>query len=204
MKRQPTEVRRAQIAEAALTIIARDGTRRFTTASIAREVGLAEGTIFRHFTDKRDIVGAAIRHLESLMFPIDAPPPPEDPLAELRAFLASRVALLRAHPGFLRVLFSNEIGQAAPGSAFDLLGTLRQRSVATILSCLERGRAAGQVRDDVSTAVLFSLIHGLLLSQVFGGGQLSEQFGLERDLNTLWQGVERLLRAPPAPAAARD
>ncbi len=200
MTRLPTEVRRKQIAEAALTIIARDGVRRFTAASISREVGLAEGTIFRHFTDKRDIIGAAIHFLDGLMFPADAPAPPPAPLAELRSFLAARVALLRAHPGYLRVLFSNEIGQAAPEGAFDLLGSLRQRSVSTIMSCLRRAQQAGDVRADLPIETLFLVIHGMLLSQVFSGPQLERQLGFCADFDSMWQGIERLMVVAPGAA----
>ena len=203
MTRLPTEVRRKQIAEAALTIIARDGVRRFTTASISREVGLAEGTIFRHFTDKRDIIDAAIRFLDGLMFPADAPAPPSAPLVELRSFLAARIALLKAHPGYLRVLFSNEIGQAAPDGTFDLLRSLRQRSVATIISCLRRAQDAGEIRGDLPIETLFLVIHGMLLSQVFSGPQLEQQLGFHTDFDRLWQAIVRLMViAPDATPAA--
>lgn len=193
MKRLPTEVRRQQIAEAALTIIARDGARRFTTASIAREVGLAEGTIFRHFKDKADIIDAAIRYLEALMFPEDAPPPPAEPLEELRVFLTGRIALLQAHPGYLRVLFSNEIGHAVPGVTLSRLHSLRERSVGIIMRCLKQAQAAGQVRADLSLHTLFMVIHGMLLSQVFSGPQLAAQLGFSQDAEVLWRGVTQLM-----------
>ena len=66
--RRPTEERRQQIAEAALRIISGKGVHRLTAQELGREVGIADGTIFRHFKDKAEIVRAAVSHLEGVLF----------------------------------------------------------------------------------------------------------------------------------------
>lgn len=51
-----TEERRAQIADALLTVMAREGYGRATIAAIAREAGLTPGLLHYHFESKREIL----------------------------------------------------------------------------------------------------------------------------------------------------
>jgi AcrR family transcriptional regulator len=55
----PPEERRAMIVEAALPLILEFG-ERVTTRQIADAAGIAEGTIFRAFTDKDDVIQAVV------------------------------------------------------------------------------------------------------------------------------------------------
>jgi len=52
MNRESTEVRKQQIIEASLKIISEKGLGSLTTAEIAKEIGISEATIFRHFNSK--------------------------------------------------------------------------------------------------------------------------------------------------------
>jgi AcrR family transcriptional regulator len=55
----PPEERRAAIVQAAIPLIIRDGLQ-VTTADIAAAAGIAEGTVFRVFADKRAVVSAVV------------------------------------------------------------------------------------------------------------------------------------------------
>ena len=54
-RRQPAEVRRDQLVQAALRVFARAGYRSAGTLEIAREAGVGEPTIYRYFGDKKDL-----------------------------------------------------------------------------------------------------------------------------------------------------
>jgi AcrR family transcriptional regulator len=66
--RRSAEARRREIADAALCVIAAEGLGHFTALAIAREVGLTDGALFRHFPTKDAIVDAAIDRFEELLF----------------------------------------------------------------------------------------------------------------------------------------
>lgn len=53
--------RRAQIVAATIAIIAERGLHGWKTAEVARQVGISEPTLFRHFKSKRSILAAAVR-----------------------------------------------------------------------------------------------------------------------------------------------
>ena len=54
-RRQPAEIRRDQLVQAALRVFARAGYRSTGTLEIAREAGVGEPTIYRYFADKKDL-----------------------------------------------------------------------------------------------------------------------------------------------------
>jgi AcrR family transcriptional regulator len=54
-RRQPAEIRRDQLVQAALRVFAHAGYRSTGTLEIAREAGVGEPTIYRYFADKKDL-----------------------------------------------------------------------------------------------------------------------------------------------------
>lgn len=56
MKREATEKRRKQIKKAVLKIIAKEGLHNLSIRNLAKQVGITEGAIFRHFKSKRAII----------------------------------------------------------------------------------------------------------------------------------------------------
>jgi AcrR family transcriptional regulator len=58
--KQAAEVRRETVLDAAIRVFARTSYRAAGTAEIAREAGIAEPTIYRHFDSKRDLYLAAL------------------------------------------------------------------------------------------------------------------------------------------------
>ena len=55
-----TQIRREQIAEAALELLASRGLRAVSVAAVARRVGLVPSGIYRHFKSKDEILQAVL------------------------------------------------------------------------------------------------------------------------------------------------
>lgn len=165
-KRLSRAERRQQIVEASLHIIAEQGLRSFTTAAVASEVGLAEGSIFRHFTSKEEIVGEVIRYAGELLT-AEIPPPSADPVERLRQFLLARVRLIRERPGLFRILFSDQLSQAASERDVEAVEALKRRSFGFVRECLDEASRRGMLAEGVDPAVLFLVVRGMALSLVF-------------------------------------
>jgi AcrR family transcriptional regulator len=59
---------RAKLMQAAARVVARDGMEAATTAAIAAEASVAEGTLYRHFESKDDLLIAAYRQMKQVVF----------------------------------------------------------------------------------------------------------------------------------------
>lgn len=161
--RERSEVRREQIVEAALRIIAIDGLGKFTTAAIAKEVGLTDGAIFRHFDSKEDIVQAAIERVEAALF-TGFPPKHRDPVERLGRFFVGRVQAVTSLPGVAHLMFSEHLAQAAGPVGVVKVREFQQRTVDFVRGCLLEARSRGRLRDDADVEDLFVLVRGALLA----------------------------------------
>lgn len=165
-RRLSTEQRQRQIAEAALELISRRGVSGFTTSAIADKVGLAEGTIFRHFSNKQEIALAAISLLEQRLeesFPDDC----GDPLERLGYFMRHRFQLVITHRGVFRAFFSDQLAMAAGQEGVDRMEQIKHRSLEFLTQCLHDAREQGELRGTASAEFLLRVIQGTVHAFLF-------------------------------------
>ncbi len=62
------DIRRVQIKQAAKEIIFQDGLQKLSTRNIAAKVGISEGTIFRHFGTKKEILLDLVNDVKTELF----------------------------------------------------------------------------------------------------------------------------------------
>lgn len=108
MKKQNTEIRQEQIKQAVLDIIYSDGLRKLSTSNLARHIGMSEGTIFRHFATKQDIILSIIKDVQtdfigSLRIIANSDGEPEE---RLKSFLCQTVNYLTQNKGITMLMFS--------------------------------------------------------------------------------------------------
>lgn len=66
-QRENTQVRRRQIVSAARKLIVKYGSEHVTVRRLAKEIGVSEGAIYRHFQSKRDILSFLINDIEDTL-----------------------------------------------------------------------------------------------------------------------------------------
>jgi len=166
-----TETRQHQIAEAALRVISEQGLSRFTTKAIAAEVGITDGTLFRHFQDKEAIVLAAIRVLDAQMFS-EGSQKGLDPVTALEKMFRSRARFIGGEGAIGRLVFSDELSRVAGRAGQEALQKLRERNLQHLARSVRAIRSAGRLKADLSNEQLSLLIMGQLLT-----------FGVRKSLN---------------------
>jgi AcrR family transcriptional regulator len=190
--RESTELRQTQIADAALKVIAESGLGRFTAAEIAKEVGISDGGLFRHFPNKEAIVMAAIERADELLFA--QLPTDKDPLMRLREFFFQRVSQLQGRAGIARILFSDQLAQAAGPAGVNKVKEIKQQSFAFIHSCLVEARKAGILREGTTLEDFILILQGTALGFAFlDSARPMESFNKSR-LNRVWSLLEGLIR----------
>ena len=193
-KRLPTAQRQRQIAEAALRIISTRGGHRLTAAALADQVGIADGTIFRHFGNKGEIVDAAIDLFQAAL---ESTFPAEDgePLDRLALFFVNRLNLVRRNPDLLRLAFNDRLAEAAGEQGARRIGRLIQRSVTFVHSCLAEAQDRGAVPRDASPILLTWMVIGVIRGAATRGPQGAA--GANTLFSTrpeqVWKQLERFL-----------
>lgn len=202
------EVRRRQIVEAALRLLADEGLGAVTTRRIAAHLGLTEGALFRHFANKQAILTAGLDHLERLMFP-DGPAIPEDgaadPLATLEAFFRRRVALVAGPLALGHLVFSEQLIHATGDEGRRRIAAWRARSASFVSGRLLQLAAQGRLRRDLPAEALVPVVQGQILGFVVERAIEGAAQGPPADkVSAAWRTLVTLLVAPVAERAGPD
>jgi len=192
--RKPAADRRREIADAALRVVAAQGLGRFTSLAIAREVGLSDAALFRHFPSKEAIVDAAIDRVGEVLFE-DLPPEEADPIDRLGAFFRRRVEVIRSNPGISRLVATDELARAGSAEAAARVAGFRQRSVGFMQACLEEARRRRLLAPELHAEEAVVVVRGSLLALAHAPTSAAPAAALAP---RVWAALESFLRGPRA------
>lgn len=188
-----TATRRRQVAEAALQTVAQDGVARFTTRAVAARVGISEGTLFRHFGSKAEVVLEAMKLLE---VGIDAGlERSDDPRGDLERFFRHRAAFVGAQSSVGRLIFSDELVHLAGEEGRAQVSSWRERSVAFMMDRLGALQPGGELRSELDPPAMCMLVQGVLLTfamqaSLAQGGTFDE---LQVRIDDAWRALHVVL-----------
>ncbi len=194
-KRKPTDVRKREIIDVAIDIIAFDGARAFTAKNIAAAVGMTSGGIFRHFESMEAIVGEAIGRIEDVLA-ADFPSEIGDPLERLKIFFLNRSRTILTHPSISRLLLSDHLEQTAGVEAAKRLVKAKTRSIKFIHECLKEAKQKGFLGDVVETEAATSIIIGAILSLSHRRSQVANTSQGDKVSEAVWPMIAHMLRKP--------
>lgn len=105
-KRRTPEERREEIIKAAVSLFARQGFERTTTREIAAAAGISEGTIYKYFASKQEILFAFVQPTIFSSLPdLFQRYANMDDREILRAFIADRLSLWEQNQDLMRAVF---------------------------------------------------------------------------------------------------
>jgi AcrR family transcriptional regulator len=149
---RPARLSQERIVETALGLIDEGGLEAFTMRALAAELGSDPMAIYRHFSNKAELLGAIS---DALLADIGAPAEGTDWRAEVDRLATRARARLAEHPGLVAVLVE------AP---------LTPSSMAVTAEAVEMLQVAGFTREVAAAAVdaLFSYVLGYALIEHAG------------------------------------
>jgi AcrR family transcriptional regulator len=185
-----TQVRREQIAEAALDLVASHGVRRLSIASIARRVGLVPSGIYRHFKNKSDVIDAVLDLVEMrLRANVEAAKAETaDPLERLRGMLVRHVQFIREGRGggVPRIVFSDEVF----GDQMQRKARVRQilnDYLAEIQAAVRQGQQQGRIRPDAVPETVSLMFMGMVIPAAILWHLTDGGFNVTQHAGRAWQ-----------------
>jgi AcrR family transcriptional regulator len=160
-RRRPAE-RPAEIIEAAATVFGRQGYDRATTREIAALAGVSEGTLYRYFDSKRDILLAVIDQMgESHVHALDGLEPGtfEEVLARM---VAQQMHAAARHP-LMILMLQQAMLDPEVGRHFDALIAETQDRIMERFRQLVAAGAVRPVAPFVAEEALGSMMMGLTI-----------------------------------------
>lgn len=167
----PAQQRRFVTVKAVVELAAEQNPTDITTAAIAKRMGLTQGALFRHFTNKSEILEEVMTWVTTrLLGKLDkAMLGAASPLAALEAMFMAHVDFVVKHPGVPRLLFG-ELQRAEKTASKDLVQRLITRYQERLHRLIEKGKAVRELDTGLDTeaaAILFiGTIQGLIMQSL--------------------------------------
>ena len=191
--RKSSAERREEIARAVLHIIGRRGLTSLTMSTLAAEIGVTSGALFRHFQTRDDILREVVRHGVAKIdrtFPDKSLPP----LGRLFTLARNRIRLLGPDPGLAWLLRSEQAYLTLPKDAVNELRDVARRSRRFLLKAIRDGAADGSIRSDIPPEVLLVPIIGTIHTLIGTPGASQYAQGKQhRNTSRVLAALERMI-----------
>ncbi len=193
VERLSTDVRRKQIARAALELIASQGLSALTMEGLARRVGLVPSAIYRHFENKDRLLDALLDLIrEGLLANVaKARAHTGDALERLRALLGLQVRFIRENRGLPRIVFSEQVYVGSPERRAQVYGII-QAYLREVERIIEEGQRRGRVCGDIPAATLAVVFLGLVQPAAVLWHMSEGEFDVDRHAERAWRAFERM------------
>jgi AcrR family transcriptional regulator len=163
--RKNTVERKKEIVDAVLKIIGERGLSSLSTKTIAEEVGVTTGALFRHFPSLQEILREVTRFAISQIeetFPDDS----LAPLERIKLLAKNRIMLLNSCNGLAWLLKSEQAFLTLPEDSVENLRSMMKRSKRFLLKSINDGISEGSIRNDIEPEVLIVPIMGTIHSMI--------------------------------------
>ena len=173
LRRKPAEDRNSEIIEALLHLADRIGPDRLTTNDIAREVGVTQAAIFRHFPTKAELwaeAGVVIANRLAAAW-AQAQATQATPQGRLRALIAAQLQQIETCPALPAILHSRELNVDNADLRDRFRGLLMQYQghlVANLEGMIADGSLARHILPQDAAVLLTSLVQGIAIRWSLG------------------------------------
>ncbi len=159
-----TRIRREQIVQAALSLVATDGLKRLSVARVARRVGIVPSALYRHFSGTDEILDAVLAAVQERLAGNVRAAREEgsSALGRLHALLCRHVAMLQEHPGLPRLVFSDDAYAGHPKRRLQMYKGIRAY-LERVAEMVRQGQESGEVDRAVDPAAAALLFLGLVM-----------------------------------------
>jgi len=185
-KRQ-TEIRREQIARAALELIAAQGVTSLSVAAVARRVGLVPSAIYRHYKSKEAVLDAVVEHVEERLFAnvVAAAEETADALECLHRLLRRHVHMIRENEGIPRFVFSEDTYAGRPARKARVFTMIRSY-LRLVTGIVVRGQEEGNIRPELPAPTVALMFLGLIQPGAILWHMSEGGFDVTREVEKAW------------------
>jgi len=186
-KRENTAVRKKQIIDAVRKVIIEYGSEHVTVRGIAKEVGISEAGIYRHFRSKKDILSLLAEHIEeNLIGDLTRTSTSGDTFLEiLDSILRTHLSAIEQRRGISFQVIAEIVSLGDKELNQKISGTIN-KYIALLKDLLSEGVKRGEVRDDIELEAAATLLFGMMQGLVNIWTLSNYSFALEEKYVLLW------------------
>lgn len=190
----PTEVRKEQIVEAALSILSDRDIKKLKMTDVAEHMGLAPSALYRHFKNRDAMLSAVLEHIRTKLYRNleSVRQSTDDGVERLREMLFRHARLISEQQGIPRIVFSDE-----------LWGQKRERRqrmyrivtgyLAELEDMVREGQQGGQIRKELDARLVARMFFGIIQPAALLWHMSEGEFDLDGHIAASWGFFRDLL-----------
>lgn len=195
MNKLSTEIRKEQLIRGVLKVIARDGTKRLSVASVSREIGLVPSALYRHFHSKDQMLSAVLDYIVGRIQHNfhEVCEETEDPLLRIQRFLQRQLKLIKESPAIPTVVFAQGLFSEDPyrrKKIFNTFDQFRHR----LTTMVKMGQRSGTIRHDISAETVVLLWVGIIQPAALLYYLSNGHYDLERHGRRAWKMLKDMIQ----------
>ena len=187
-KYKNTAVRQKQIIDAARKLIIKYGSEHLTVRRIAKEVGISEGAIYRHFKSKRDILSFLADYIEDDLLGgvvVKADVSGYTWLETLDSIIRKHLSAIEQRRGISFQVIAEIISLGDKKLNRKISDTIN-KYITRLKDLLTEAARAGEVREDINLEVAATLLFDMIQGLVNTWALSNYDFDLQQKYLPLW------------------
>jgi len=186
-QRKNTQVRQKQIVSAARKLIVRYGSEHVTVRRMAKEIGVSEGAIYRHFKSKRDIIHFLIGDIENtLIGDIEKNYTGKlNPLETLENIIAGHISSMEQRKGVVFLVIAEIVSlgdKKLNKEVYDVIEKYLERIKLILADGINEGLLRPDLDLDAAAILFFSMSQGMV--DIWALSQYN--FDLNNQYKSIW------------------
>lgn len=186
-KHENTLVRQKQIVSAARKLIVKFGSEHVTVRKMAKEIGVSEGAIYRHFKSKRDILSFLIDDIENTLVADlkNSYSPDLSTLENLERVMINHMSTIEQKKGVSFQVIA-EIISLGDKKLNKKIYNVINKYIGCIRDMLSEGVNAGIIRQDIDIDAAATLLFGMTQGLVNIWALSNYSFDPQQKYASLW------------------
>ena len=182
--------RQKEIIEAAICLIARNGIEGLTTKALSACVGISEPALYRHFSNKAEIVRAMIACFDS---DVENLKNTQSGWQFIKAFFANRIEQVMTEPALANIIYSEELF-IHNGDYAGLMKEMMHKHRNMIMENIVIASKNGVIRNDIAPEMVFRMLAGSLRLLIKQYGMSGNAFDLCSESTILFNTWDTLFK----------
>lgn len=201
-KRLPRDQRVAAILDVSREVLRERGSQQFLTSEVAERCGTSEGTIYKYFASKRDLLIQVAEHWFEEFLTEESPVARQSPFRDrLFHMIWRNLSIIRREPALTRFVLMEL--RSDPNYRQMRICEQNRQIAKGIMDVIADGRETGALRQDISVKLVRDMIFGCIEHQTWaylrGEGDFSVEASAEGITEIIMNGMGDKDAASPAP-----
>ena len=188
------------IVESARKVFCTSGFQKGSIDEIAKEAGIAEGTIYRYFDSKRDLLDEVLRRHYSILFDdVEQTLPIIEGASNRLLYIIRRILLMISEDRSmcrLRQIHARQIDDERPSLSHDQ----NRRMAALMRNEIKKGMADGSFRLDTSPSIVCYMIGGAVEITEYSFMKTGRAIDIDKVTESIWRAIHSGMSSSDATA----